>query len=103
MIDAILDNLKGNEIPPSSDLARVERIKAIKAEEELLRKERKALEETLPDQVIYPNPDGTWTRWTRTDNLTELLEKGEIFRAAPIGRYSTKLENLKNKPKELGA
>jgi hypothetical protein len=81
-------------------MEKVERLKKIREEFETLSNEKKEIEESLPEQVIYQNPDSTWTRWTRTDNLKELKEKGEIFRAAPIGRYSTKLEVLKNKPKE---
>ena len=80
---------------------KVERLKEIKEAFSKLSEEKKEIENGLPEQVIYENEDGTWTRWTRTDNLTELMEKGEIFRAAPISRYTTKLENLKNKPKEL--
>jgi len=79
----------------------IERLKQIKAQFELLSVEKKAIENNLPEQVIYQNYDNTWTRWTRTDNLKELMEKGEIYRAAPLNRFTTKLEILKNKPKEL--
>lgn len=80
---------------------KVERLKAIKAQIEELSKEKKEIEDRLSGLEIYQNDDGTWTRFSKVDNMKELEKTGQIYRAAPINRYSTKLETLKNKPKEL--
>ena len=79
----------------------VEQLKKYKAELEVLKESRRELEESLPDILIYQNDDGTWTRYTRKDNLLELQEKGEVHRSVPFNRYMSKLESLKNKPKDL--
>lgn len=79
----------------------VERLKEIKSSIDSLSKERQEIENTLDDQIIYQNTDGTWTRFTKIDNIQELIEKGTMFRASSINRYTVKLETLKNKPKEL--
>ncbi len=80
---------------------KVERLKAIKAQVEELSKEKKEIEDELGDFEAYENEDGTWTRFTKIDNLQELEKTGQIYRTAPINRYTVKLEILKNKPKEL--
>ena len=49
--------------------------------------------------VSFQNPDNTWTRCTITDNL-EKIEEG-FFNTAKVERFSSKIEVLKNKPKEL--
>ena len=50
-------------------------------------------------KVVGLNEDGTWSRLTITDNL-ESIKEG-FWKSVKVERYSTKLETLKNKPKEL--
>ncbi len=68
----------------------------------VLSKEKQDIIALFPDsaKVTYQNDDGTYTRFTKIDNLEELKEKGFIYRAVDTYRFTTKLENLKNKPKE---
>jgi len=80
--------------------SKVERLKQIKEEISKLNDEKDKLEEITDDLVIYQNPDGTWTRFTKLDNIEE-LKKGTLFRSTSVGRYTTKIESLKNPPKEL--
>lgn len=80
---------------------KVERLKQIKDEMDKLGDEKLKIEESLDDMVIYENGDGTWTRFTKIDNVEELKEGKTVFRSHPFNRYSTKLETLKNPPKEL--
>lgn len=65
--------------------------------------ERKELEATLPDLLVYQNIDKTWTRWSRTNNVDELTKKEKVFVGVYVDRLSTKIEVLKNEPKELKA
>jgi hypothetical protein len=85
---------------------RVERIRELKKQQALLSEEQKELESSLPEQVIYlsdkpEDREKPWIRWTRIDNIAELLEKGQVFRSNPFNRHTTKIESLKNMPKEL--
>jgi len=79
--------------------SRIERLKEIKFQIAELTKEKESLELELDSKVIYQNEDGTWTRFTKIDNVEELL-KGTFFRSTAVSRYTTKLETLKNEPKE---
>ena len=79
----------------------VEKFKLIKEKQAALSKEADEIINRLPDLVMYQNDDSTWTRFSKIDNLKELEEKGSFFRASSINRYTTKVETLKNKPKEL--
>ena len=78
----------------------VERLKQIKEQMALLSKEKEEIELKLDEKVIYQNEDGTWTRFTKIDNVEE-LKKGNFFRSTIVNRFTTKLETLKRKPKEL--
>lgn len=77
----------------------IERLKEIGNEIDKLYKEKSKLVNGLPENFVYQNPDGTWTRFTKIDNLDELMEKGQIFRSHPITRFTSKIDILKNKPK----
>ena len=77
----------------------IERLKEIKAHMNSLTLEKEAIESTLEDKVIYQNPDGTWTRFTKIDNIEE-LKKGEFYRSTRITQFTTKVEILKHQPKE---
>jgi len=79
----------------------VERLKEIKLEQDKLSNEYSEIVNKLEDFVAYENEDTTWTRFTKIDNLKELEEKSLVYRSNAFPRYSTKLEVLKNKPKEL--
>lgn len=50
-------------------------------------------------RVIKQNDDGTWSRLTITDNV-EAVKTG-FWKSVKVDRFSTKLETLKNKPKEI--
>lgn len=52
-----------------------------------------------PVKLYRENENGTWNRFTITDNK-ENLDEG-FWKSIRVERYSTKLETLKNKPKEL--
>jgi hypothetical protein len=92
---------------------KIEKIKQIKSQIESLSEEKKAIEESLTLEIkenedgskyeyfSYQNEDGTYTRYTRIDNIEELKSKGQMYRNTPINRYTVKIENLKNLPKEL--
>ena len=82
-----------------TEKAQVEQLKLLKEEMTVLSDKKTEIENRLPESVIYQNEDGTWTRFTKIDNLKELEEKGSIFRASITNRYTTKLETLKNQPK----
>ena len=82
-------------------IQKVERLKALKEQIELLSKEKEQLELEVEDLVIYKNDDGTWTRFTKTDNIAELNNNGNFWKSTKVTRYSTKIETLKNPPKEL--
>ena len=79
----------------------IERLKGIKAEQETLSLEQSEIIAQLGDMFCYQNSDGTWTRFTKIDNIKELQEKGTVYRANSFNRFSTKVEVLKNKPKEM--
>ena len=79
----------------------IERLKVIKLEQEKLSNEQSEIVEKLDGIVCYQNSDGTWTRFTKIDNIKELQEKGTVYRANSFNRFSTKVEVLKNKPKEM--
>lgn len=81
-------------------IEKIERLKAIKEQMNALNAEREAIELEVDEKVIYQNEDGTWTRFTKIDNIEE-LKRGTLFRSTSVNRYTTKLETLKNKPKEL--
>lgn len=56
--------------------------------------------ESSPDGLaIKQNEDGTWTRVTVTDNK-EKIDEG-FWKMVKVERFSVKIDNLKNKPKEL--
>lgn len=77
----------------------VEQLKHIKIQIDDFYKIKANIENELPEQVVYQNADGTWTRFTKVDNLDELMEKGQIFRSHPISRFTSKIDILKNEPK----
>ena len=54
---------------------------------------------SLNEPLIVKNDNGTWTRITITDNLLK-IEDG-FYAQARVSRYSTKVDVLKNTPKEL--
>ena len=92
--------MEKNEVKVQEELL-VEKLKKLKKQQELLSEEKKKIIEELDDMVIYQNEDGSWTRFTKIDNLQELQEKGQVFRSTSLERYTTKVEILKNTPKEL--
>jgi len=78
----------------------VELLKENKEKTEALYKERDDLEKRLPEKVIYQNEDGTWTRFTKTDNFKTIEEIGIVWKSTSFGRFSTKIDgSLKNEPK----
>ena len=77
----------------------IEKIKEIKAKIDELSLEKSEIETQLPPFVVFKNEDGTWTRFTKIDNVEE-LKRGPVFRAQALNRYTTKIETLKNEPKE---
>lgn len=79
----------------------VEKLLEIKEQIDKLYEQRRIIEESLPETVIFPNSDGTWTRSTKTDNVKELLENNVIYRINSVSKYTTDIRVLKNKPKEL--
>lgn len=79
---------------------KVEELKKIKEEISRLTKEKESIEEKVESLVTYQNPDGTWTRFTKINNIKE-LEKGTLFRTVAVNKFTTKIETLKNPPKEL--
>lgn len=80
---------------------KVERLKQIKEETDKLHEERRVLESEVDDLIIYQNEDGTWTRFTKTNNIEELQEGKTVWKSCGMEKFSTKIENLKNEPKEL--
>lgn len=80
---------------------KIERLKQIKEQLKALYEEESQIEAELDNCVIYLNEDNTWTRFTKIDNIEELKKNSSIFRVSSIGRFTTKIENLKNPPKEL--
>lgn len=87
-------------MPLETEISLIEELKIIKSQIETLEQRKLEIEKFLPEKVIYQNEDATYTRFTRIDNLKELEEKGSIFRASICKRYTCRVENLKNKPKE---
>lgn len=79
----------------------VEALKVIKQKADDLNTRKANIEKQLNNTVIYQNPDGTWTRFIKTDNIKELEEKGMFYRTNPVNRYTTEIKILKNPPKEL--
>jgi hypothetical protein len=77
-----------------------EKLKENKEKTEALYRERDYLEKRLPEKVIYQNEDGTWTRFTKTDNFKTIEETGIVWKSTSFGRFSTKFEDLKREPKE---
>jgi len=53
----------------------------------------------IKEPLVIENEDGTWTRIAITDNA-ENLDKG-FYASARVSRYSTRVDVLKNMPKEL--
>jgi len=79
----------------------VEQLIDIKNEIAKLSEQRDEIENVLPKLVIYKNTDGTWTRFKKTDNIKELENKGSVWGMYSVKRNQTKIDILKNKPKEL--
>ena len=79
----------------------VKELLTIKDTQTLLTEQRERLEEKLPLLVIFQNEDKTWTRFTKTDNINELIEKGSFWGMHKVPKFQTKVSILKNKPKEI--
>ena len=79
----------------------IERLKQIKEEKALLQTEQEDIELNLTDLEIYENEDSTWTRFTRNNNIQDLYNGKTVWKSCGFSQYSTKIEILKNKPKEL--
>jgi hypothetical protein len=90
--------LKGTE----EDSLKIKELISIEEQIKQLYEEKAEILENISDLVIYQNDDGTWTRFAKLDTVKEILEKGTIFRANSITKYSSKIDVLKNRPKELG-
>jgi hypothetical protein len=89
-----------------TDALIIERYKTIENSLKIAHEEKekllKAIAVSYPDselKVCSVNEDGTWSRLTITDNM-QTIEEG-FWQPVKVNRYSTKLETLKNKPKEL--
>ena len=80
---------------------KVEELKKIDGQIDALYKQREDLLKILPDLVIYPNEDTTWTRLIKTDNAKALAQGETIWKRSPVTQFSTDLKELKNPPKEL--
>ena len=79
----------------------VERLKAIKLEQEKLSLEQSEIVTKLDDLICYQNADSTWTRCRKIDAVKELTENGKYLDMGYVYRYFPKVEVLKNKPKEM--
>ena len=79
----------------------IERLKAIKLEQEKLLIEQSEIVTKLDDLTCYQNSDGTWTRCRKIDAAKELMENGKYLDMGYVYRYFPKVEVLKNKPKEM--
>lgn len=80
---------------------KIERLKAIKLEQEILSAEKAKIISELPNFEAYENGDGTWTRYTMIDRMNVLASEGKVLNIEYMDRYLSKVEILKNKPKEL--
>jgi len=43
--------------------------------------------------------DGKWIRIKIKDNFETIKEKGVVWKSTSVGRYTAKIDKLKNKPK----
>jgi len=60
----------------------------------------KEFSEAYPEKfACVQNEDGTWTRLTLSGNAEKINEG--FWKNVKVERYSLKIENLKNMPKEL--
>ena len=55
----------------------------------------------VEEPAIYENEDGTWTRLKLIDNIQELAQNGTVWKSTSFEQYSSKVDVLKRKPKEL--
>jgi len=83
----------------------IERLRQIKEQRTKLSDEYNEIIQNLPESFVYKSDkledsDKPFIRFTKIDNLSELTEKGSIFRAIETQRFTTKIETLKNEPKE---
>jgi len=79
----------------------IERLKEIKIEQSKLSIEKADLVSRVGAFEAYQNTDGTWTRYTNVDRMDLLQTEGKFLSVDYIDRFQTKIEILKNKPKEL--
>ena len=79
----------------------IERLKEIKIEQSKLSVEKADLVSKLNVFEAYQNDDGTWTRYTNVDRIEALKTEGKFLSIDYFDRFQTKIEILKNKPKEL--
>jgi hypothetical protein len=83
------------------NIKKVERLRAIKAEMDVLSKEKLEIENSLPDLVIYKTEEEKpYIRFTKIDNIKELQEGRTVWKSAGVEKISTKIESLKHEPKE---
>ncbi|MDD4292013.1 MAG: hypothetical protein PHX51_07260 [Clostridia bacterium] len=90
-----------------TDPAIIERYKAIEKSLQIAYEEKEKLLRAIQTKyateseikVCSMNEDGSWNRLTVVDNIVALNEG--FWQPVKVNRYSTKLESLKNKPKEL--
>ena len=75
----------------------------IRVKEDMVKLEnlKKKLENQLPDLVCSQNTDKTWVRYKKVDNLQELESKGKVFHQSYFNRFTSKIDILKNMPREL--
>ena len=91
-----MEEIKTTTIQKFIDMDR--RIKDLYQEQSDLIKEH-IKEHPEEKQLFQQNSDGTWTRLSLIDNKDE-IDAG-YWKNVRVERYSVKIENLKNKPKEL--
>jgi hypothetical protein len=63
-------------------------------------KEMLGSSEKFIDHIYIDGLDKPWMRITLTDNMNVFKENNAVFRMATINRYESKVEFLKNEPKE---
>lgn len=80
---------------------KIERLIEIKKQKALLQEEQEKIEESLPDLEIITNEDGTWTRFSRVNNLEQLEEGKTVWKSCGFSKYSCEIKILKTLPKEL--
>lgn len=95
------DQVKAGEVDPNLLIDRF--IEVNENLSELYEQKKALLKISLSEcgagPLIKQNEDGTWTRITISDNA-ERINEG-YYEFVKVERYSVKIDNLKNKPKEL--